>query len=495
MTTIAVAWRVNASGFTKTHLAPDGARTLCGLDVPEHAGAAPLADVCEPCRLAAMKITHRLGAMGYPVHTEPKEPYPMRNETTTLGKITVERPHKRRPLNPDRVKALEESIAEIGVLNPLTVVENGVGGYRLVAGYHRLVALQKIKAAEVPIRIVTVSDTLAELAEIDENLIRSELTALERATVVGRRKEIYEILHPEAKHGGDRQSGEFKTRAARLESDDQPAELAFVCPKCDAQAGEWCKRSIRTHLERRALVGNEPPPTSFTEDTAKKTGRSKRAVQEDTQIAAAMKTFPAGVRKAIEKSPFADRKKDLLEIARMDDEERLEVFDLIESASLANEWPFKTLAQLRKRLDAADDDDMLRDAHGMPIPDDLAAFWRAMSGGSVQSVANSIRSAAAGWTKAKKALGAIRELHGRPVAPDEVLRALDEGFKAVRGTAKILELLIPDMLCPACKGADMDCGGCGGSGFLPESAAKEFSRKDESRKDSRKKRAKRTSRR
>jgi hypothetical protein len=431
-----------------------------------------------------------------------KEPYPMRNETTTLGRITVARPHKRRELDPVRVDVLAESIQELGVLNPLTVIENGEGTYRLIAGYHRLVALQKLKATEVPIRIVTMPDTLAELAEIDENLIRTELTALERATVVGRRKEIFEQLHPETGPGGDRKSGKIKARAARLDptDDNLPEELGFVCPKCDAAVGLWCRnesgtRSLRTHSERRALVGAAPPP-SFTEDTAKKTGRSKRSVQEDTQIAEAMKTFPAGVRKAIEKSPFADRKKDLLEIARMDDDERLVVFDLIESASLAGEWPFKTLAQLQKHLSAADLalDDIVKDAHGTEIPADLAAFWDAMSGGSIQSVANSVRSAAAQWTKAKKALAAIRELHGRPLGPDELLRSLDDHFVFMRKAAKLLELLVPDMLCPACKGRDLGCGGCGGSGFLPESAAKEFSRKDESRKDSRKKRAKRAGR-
>jgi hypothetical protein len=51
-----------------------------------------------------------------------------------------------------------------------------------------------------------ISDDEAELIQIDENLVRANLSDAERILHVARRKELYEKLHPETKHGGDRRS-------------------------------------------------------------------------------------------------------------------------------------------------------------------------------------------------------------------------------------------------------------------------------------------------
>lgn len=413
----------------------------------------------------------------------------MRNEITTLEKISIDRP-RRRVTNTDRVEHLAESIREIGLLNPLTVSENDDGSYRLIAGFHRLQALQEIGALGVAVRVITASDDLVDLAEIDENLVRSELTVIERGEAVVRRKEIYERLHPETKQGSAGAASGSRTEIGTFgKPNDLPPELNYKCPKCDADVGLWCvitkgTRCLRTHPERRALVEKGPSQTSFADDTAAKTGRSKRTVQEDAQIGKAMKSFPAGVRKAIEKSPLADRKKDLLEISRMDDQERAVVFDAIETAFRADE-PFATLADVWKKVEASSEKTAVKDSHGTEVPEELAEFWEAMQSSPVQAVANAIRAAASHWTKTKKNLAEIRETHGRPVSHDELLRGLDDGFKEARALAKMLELLVPDMLCPACKGGDTACGGCGGSGYLPASAAKEHARKDTSRKASR----------
>jgi hypothetical protein len=50
----------------------------------------------------------------------------------------------------------------------------------------------------------------AELAEIDENLIRANLTPAQEAQAIDRRKAIYVEMHPETQNGGDRRGPDRK---------------------------------------------------------------------------------------------------------------------------------------------------------------------------------------------------------------------------------------------------------------------------------------------
>ncbi len=108
----------------------------------------------------------------------------------------------------------------------------------------------------------SLSDIDARLAEIDENLVRHELNALEHSEQTLRRKELYEAKHPATKKGGDKQSAEAK----KLSADS-------------------------------AL--------SFVKDTATKTNQSPRTVSQDVQIA---KNIPKEVREQIRDTPLAGKK-------------------------------------------------------------------------------------------------------------------------------------------------------------------------------------------
>ena len=103
-------------------------------------------------------------------------------------------------------------------------------------------------------------DRNAEPPEIDENLVRDELTALERAEQLKRRKEIYEARHPETKHGGAAgTAGGGKVARAKGE-----------------------------------II------SSFADDTAAKMSVTPRSVQQDVQIA---ERIAAPVRAAIAGTP------------------------------------------------------------------------------------------------------------------------------------------------------------------------------------------------
>jgi hypothetical protein len=58
--------------------------------------------------------------------------------------------------------------------------------------------------AQIDCIYVDLDDLHAELAEIDENLIRSPLTPAQEASAIFRRKKIYVELHKEAGHGGNK---------------------------------------------------------------------------------------------------------------------------------------------------------------------------------------------------------------------------------------------------------------------------------------------------
>ena len=103
----------------------------------------------------------------------------------------------RRVTDQKKIKELADSIKELGLLNPITVNEDGT----LIAGMHRLEACKLLGYEEIKVNKINLSALLAELAEIDENLVRNELHWLEIDKQLRRRKAIYEQLHPETKQG------------------------------------------------------------------------------------------------------------------------------------------------------------------------------------------------------------------------------------------------------------------------------------------------------
>lgn len=153
----------------------------------------------------------------------------------------VRRPDAR-AVNQDTVAALADSIAEVGLINPLRVRAKDAG-WEVIAGSHRLAAGRKLGLVELPCIVVDDDDLRSELAMIDENLMRAELSATERSSQTARRKAIYLELHPETRHG------EFQGNQ---------------------------------HTAGSRQVG-ESQPERFTANTAKATGQSERAVQRDAE--------------------------------------------------------------------------------------------------------------------------------------------------------------------------------------------------------------------
>ena len=127
----------------------------------------------------------------------------MRNNIVFLPPGQIIQKANRRAIDPEYVNRLAESIAEVGLLNPITVAVDEVG-HILIAGAHRLAAVRQLGWDEVACVVSDAEGLRAELATIDENLIRNELTKLEQGEALERRDEILTELGERAKVGQGR---------------------------------------------------------------------------------------------------------------------------------------------------------------------------------------------------------------------------------------------------------------------------------------------------
>lgn len=92
----------------------------------------------------------------------------------------------RRTFNPAALDELAESIAELGIIQPITVHKVRANRYQIISGERRFRASQQAGLTEVPVYIREVNDqTLLEMALV-ENIQREDLHAIEIAVSLER---------------------------------------------------------------------------------------------------------------------------------------------------------------------------------------------------------------------------------------------------------------------------------------------------------------------
>ncbi len=112
----------------------------------------------------------------------------MRRDELMVDGIDV--PSRLRAVDPKKVSALAESIDVIGLQTPITVWDDD-GAPTLVAGAHRLQAVKKLGWEWIDVVFTSADEIDRQLWEIDENLIRSELTPTQEAEHLAKRKELW----------------------------------------------------------------------------------------------------------------------------------------------------------------------------------------------------------------------------------------------------------------------------------------------------------------
>ena len=126
-----------------------------------------------------------------------------------------------RAVDIDYAQMIGTSIAEHGQRTPIEVrAQKGRGKkpFALIAGAHRIRGAFNAGLESIFAVVLDADDLQARLLEIDENLCRRELSALDRSVFLAERKRVYEEMHPEAKHGGDRRSDQVCTLAHLIPS-------------------------------------------------------------------------------------------------------------------------------------------------------------------------------------------------------------------------------------------------------------------------------------
>ena len=193
----------------------------------------------------------------------------------------------RRAALPEDIQRMADSIAEVGLLSPITIDAR----HTLIAGLHRLEAAKLLGWVEIECNVADLNGLQAELAEIDENFVRKDLSGIEYSDLLLRRKEIYESLHPETKQG--------------------------------MRNGRTVKNDKMSFLEAKP----------FTEDAAEKRGVSRRTIERDVQMA---KNLSPAAKEIIKKSGARITKKGAMALSRLNENQQKEAAEQIASGEICS---------------------------------------------------------------------------------------------------------------------------------------------------------------
>lgn len=183
------------------------------------------------------------------------------------------------------VEMIAASVAESYLHQPIAVATTPGGGnrYFLVDGEHRLEAFKLLGRTAIPARIRSLTAEEREKHEIHANLIRNELTALDRTIFVGRLADMFAADNADVRNGGDRKSKKWREK-------NQFANLA-----------NW---------------------SSFSKEAARRTGLSTRSIDRTRELAAGLSPDAVSL---IRGTKLADNQAQLQALAALDPADQLKV--------------------------------------------------------------------------------------------------------------------------------------------------------------------------
>lgn len=227
-------------------------------------------------------------------------------------------PNRHRHFDPLRAEILQESIEQIGLIQPIVLTPEFV----LISGLHRYHGCLKAGWEIIPAVIKTFNDIDTEIAEIDENLIRFDLTLMERGDHLARRKELYEQKNP---------------KWARSYKEPEPDQN---------------NSGTRNFSGEESSSNGRQKTPSFIEDMVKKTGKSASQLYEETKLGQKMlEMFTPEIKDLIRPTKIADNGTQLGLLLKISDPDvRLEVAKEIHQAYLDDPKKSVDVGQILSRI-------------------------------------------------------------------------------------------------------------------------------------------------
>lgn len=101
--------------------------------------------------------------------------------TVPISKVEPRSDQPRKTFDEDSMQELADSIAQFGLIQPITVRKLDGGYYQIIAGERRWRASRMAGLSEIPVRVLTADDQRAMELALVENLQREDLNPIEEA--------------------------------------------------------------------------------------------------------------------------------------------------------------------------------------------------------------------------------------------------------------------------------------------------------------------------
>lgn len=243
---------------------------------------------------ALVKLHSDVPDAGQGVEPTPESEFPDTASDLSAAPVGIELPLSRihvgerfRAVDEERVTRIMYSFEVVGQIHPIVVGPEMRSGkyrtmHRLGAGLHRLEAARRMGWARIRCEVKDASVDQLRCVELEENLARNELSALDRASFLFELKALYERLFPGKRHGAN----------------------LHVSP-CLAPCGH---------------DGHTVDAPRFTAVAADKFGFAERSIRRDVRLAS--KLDPK-VRKRLSGTPWAKDRRLLTALAKLGPEQQL----------------------------------------------------------------------------------------------------------------------------------------------------------------------------